>query len=166
MKEKIKEKRKPEVDKSMMTENPFMVDKEIPTKDIAKKVLTVNKVDNNYYPTGATIEIRVVDVGRTTKTYHSSEHKKLILTLPDDAIRVLKYIEYSLAPGYDFLFLNELNYKLITGKSIRSFREAVKVLVSRSIICPSKYKSTFFINPMIMFCGSRVNKYPKHKITK
>lgn len=100
---------------------------------------------------------------RVTKAniYYQKDMRKAVAALSPVAKSLFLHLMYSMQTGIDYIpievkkFMAENRVKSLTSVSL-----AKKELTECNFIVASSVQSVFFINPAVMFCGSRVEKYP------
>jgi hypothetical protein len=151
---------------SEFIENPF-VEKTIQEIQIVKKTQTIRAkekseikliIDQNGEIEGHTAFMRYIEVDeeKFTKLYLSEFY--LFWELSKPAIRVFGYIMTVLRPNEDFFYFiidDCLNYTKYKHRN--SVLSALSTLIECGIIARSKSSVKFFINPMVVFNGSRIS---------
>jgi len=140
-------------------DNPLANYLVVPVNEVFKGKIKVQgeEVDNNILY-DATPHTKLF-IGRPNK--ESVLPRQLINALSDKAQRLFLWLIYELDPGKDYLWINQTRYMEEQGiKSINTYKDAVKELVKFKIIGLSVVKSVYWINPVIFFRGSRIDKYP------
>jgi hypothetical protein len=97
-----------------------------------------------------------------TKVFMTVESRESMLQLSMAGYRMFAYICHNLESNEDFIKIDVKRFMEYCGiKSAKTFYTAVNELAHNGIIAiiPSK-RCTYFINPSIIFHGSRPNKYP------
>lgn len=154
-------KRKPDIDVIKMGKNPFIVNEIIKARSFSKdKHYTIQTEDGINCVTGQLKESMLVEEQTCTKIYHDTDYRNIIMTLDGEALRLLKYIEYTINSNEDYIWINNLLYQSCTGKPKSQYIKSVQELVRYSIITTTIYPEVYFINPMIFFAGNRLKKYP------
>ena len=102
---------------------------------------------------------------RFTKVYTRPEARKSVAMLSPAAKSLLIWIIFELEPAQDWLWINSQRYMDENClSSVNTYKTAVEELCRCLFIYAalSKYKDTYWINPRLLFCGSRINKYPNN----
>ena len=116
---------------------------------------------------GSEVNSYLVEREGITKLYHNEFARFKVQQLSECGLRLLVFIAYKLEPGEDIIKLNPKEFVEYSGLSLKSFYNAVNSVQSMAIIAPvAGKKSTFWINPSILFCGSRIAKYPDNVVVK
>ena len=108
--------------------------------------------------------------GELTKIYTNPLARIKKAQLTGRAAHLLNWISDELVDGQDWISINVKRYikesekvDPITQKTIRlslnTYKEAINDLRIAGIIMPTTAHETYFINPSILFKGSRPNKY-------
>ncbi len=96
-----------------------------------------------------------------TKIFRKPETRHRTMRLSPSALKLLKWIEFEVAPAKDYVWINRARFmKEANLSSNHTMSDAIKDLVSDSFICSSAVQGVYWINPDLFFCGSRVKKYP------
>lgn len=98
---------------------------------------------------------------RSTKVYIERDHRLIVSKLHAPAQRLYLWLMYELDPAKDYLWINKYRYmeeNEIT--SLNTYKAGVEELARCLFICPSFVKDVYWVNPKLIFSGSRVNKYP------
>jgi hypothetical protein len=97
------------------------------------------------------------------KVYTKSENRKIVAQLSPSAKSLFLWIVYELESGKDYLWVNKRRYMEENSvSSINTYKKAIAELARLTFICASVVKDVYWINPKLMFAGSRINKYPKN----
>lgn len=96
-----------------------------------------------------------------TKIYIKSENRKIVAGLSPTAKSLFLWLVYEVESGKDFLWVNKRRYMEENGvSSINTYKKAISELAEHLFVCASVVKDVYWVNPRLMFCGSRINKYP------
>ena len=107
----------------------------------------------------------VVSSNRTYETAHyfkgfnMVENRLVVMGLPSRSKELLWYICFMLRAGKDYVVLNKVKYMEEAGVGEKTFRRAVRDLVTATVMAESKKKMVFFINPKFFFNGNRIKKF-------
>lgn len=144
-------KKRPEIDEDSLPVNPF----------ISFLDIRVNKVSYGLRSDGSLHE-RELEVSRYAKFYISSSIRKHTNVLSGAGSQMLLWIMQELDSGKDWFWINKVRYQKEHGiKSMKTVNAALIELDNKRFIDGiAGLKDVYFINPVIFFCGSRVNKYP------
>lgn len=115
---------------------------------------TVERVEVSHYT--------MVEQESFTKVYNRSAFRLHIMNLSLKASKLYLWIIYELDPGKDYIWFNRDRIKKELGISDNTYRRAIKELQTAIIILPSIVKDIYWINPDLIFHGSRKDKYPEH----
>lgn len=98
---------------------------------------------------------------KSTKIYHSPGITDIVCNLSDKATRLYMYIIHSLNTTEDYIRINPKLYMIKCRiKDRRTYNDAVKELIRYNFIASTGFDNVYWINPNLLFCGSRINKYP------
>jgi len=104
---------------------------------------------------------------QTTKIYHCAGITDMVCNLSDKAMRLYMYIIHQLNSNEDYI---KINYKLYMTKcnikDKRTYNDAVKELIRYNFIASTGFDNVFWINPNLIFSGSRITKYPDNVVIK
>jgi len=96
------------------------------------------------------------------KKFRSAQIRDAILTLLPATAKLWTWIEYELPHGQDYLDINPDRFCKKANVTRRTYTTAVRQLKENSFICSSSVQDVVFINPRLVFYGSRLTKYPSH----
>ncbi len=154
----------PEIDISKVeNKNPFVdSDFEIYVSKLYKKGV-FKKVEGKIKPVDYELESEAY-----SKLFKAAKYRLGISSCSVGAKSLFIWIQYELDVAKDYLWINRVRYMEENGiSSENTFLAACNELIERKVIYPIKdYKDVFFINPRIIFCGSRLNKYPDNVVIK
>lgn len=97
-----------------------------------------------------------------TKVFRSMQFRDAILKLAPVAKDLWTWIEYGVTNGEDSIKLNRSLFLSKTGYTRQSLTTAIKILCEGQFISKSSKLNWYFINPRLVFYGSRIAKYPNH----
>lgn len=93
--------------------------------------------------------------------YTSPSIRKILSKLSGSAVKLLIWIMQSIDYGGDFIKFNANRFLKETEMSTSTLQKAKEELINNQIIAPrGTDRKSFWINPVIMFKGSRTKKYP------
>lgn len=150
--------KKEKIDEEQLKTNPLTAHdfKVIIRKLVSKGSYT--KDGEHWLPSGHFVEQQPA-----TRLYHQVENRLLVSLLSPGAKSLFLWIMYELDVSKDYLWINKERYmKENNITSINTYKEARNQLITSLVITPTIYTDTYWINPKIFFCGSRVTKYPDH----
>lgn len=103
-----------------------------------------------------------MDADACAKMFIATLNRQAVAGMNTRAKELLLWLLFELDSGRDWLWINQDRYMEENNiTSVTTFRGAVAELVNNRYIFPhAKYKDVYWINPRMMFRGSRVNKYP------
>lgn len=97
-----------------------------------------------------------------TSLYRSDVVSSLIKEIDDNSRCMFLYIMHNLKRGKETVRLEPDGYKEFSGKSSsKTFYSAINQLMGSGVI-QRKKQSEYWINPLILFNGDRLDKYPKN----
>ena len=96
-----------------------------------------------------------------TKLYHNTGCFDVVCKMTPCAKDLFLYIAYMLDSGKDYIYIDVKHFvKAHNLKTDRTFRNAVKELITLQVIDDYQYlKHFYWINPMFMFNGDLLQKY-------
>lgn len=93
--------------------------------------------------------------------YYQKDMRRAIGVLTPVGKSLYLHILYSLTSGQDWVVIDVKAFMAENQiKSMTSVSLAKKELTECGIIVKSSVQSVYFVNPAVMFCGSRPDKYP------
>jgi len=145
-------KKRPEIDEDSLPVNPFVSFLDIP----------VNKVIRGLGQDGKVREMEL-EKSKYAKVYITPAIRKYTSNLSGSAALMFIWILQELDSGRDWLWVNKERYqKEHDIKSMKTVNAALVELDNKRFIDGiAGKKDVYFINPVIFFCGSRINKYPE-----
>ncbi len=146
----------PKVDESKLINNPFSNDLVIKaTKRIDPKA-KVKDAEGNDIPAWS-----LVDKAKSVKLYQSAVYRNRTLSLSGGGMRMLFYIIYEIEQGKDWIQMLPEQYLSRGGKGSKSsYLRAVEELVTEGYITTTLQKYVYWVNPIMVFAGNRIGKYP------
>ena len=100
-----------------------------------------------------------------SKVYIKPENRRIIAQLSPSSKSLFLWVVYEMEQGRDYLWVNKRRYMEENDiTSINTYKKAMAELVRLTFLCASIVKDVYWINPRLMFCGSRINKYRDHLI--
>jgi len=159
-------KKKPNIDASKLTTNPFALnpdfiikahDVETSTAIIATKDLSDGVITKSPSFLKSTF---LAERDTFTKVYSASSHRKRIMSLTPRALSLFMFITYELDAGIDWIWINKERYLVESNTSLNTYKSAIEDLLRYGVITPTMYFDTYWINPMLIFAGNRLKKYP------
>lgn len=140
--------------------NPFIKDLII---DAGREVTDYYKYMQNKRKYDEEGDIPTIHLERSDKVfaYTSPIIRSILGSLSGSASKVFLWIQQSLRYGEDYIKFNSKNFIKETKMSPSTLVKAKKELIDKQIIAEMKDNNKYYwINPVIMFKGSRVKKYP------
>ena len=103
------------------------------------------------------------EIQESTRVYKSPDARLRVALLSSASRALLLWIMYELEPAQDYVVINRQRYmaehQLKTDKAIK---EAMFDLARYQFITPTILQDVYWINPRLLFSGSRIQKYPKN----
>lgn len=157
-------KKKPDINEDKMGKNPFIANIFIKGRIYEKEESIIIRTEEGFnLPTGSFKNTIVVEEQSCTKLWHDVDFRNIILTMSPEATKLFIYIQYTLKPNEDYIWINSRLFQdccKITKKQI--YLNAVEELVRYGVITTTIYPDTYWINPLIIFSGNRLKKYPEN----
>ena len=141
--------------------NPLMANKTIPVRRIRELKEDNENVVNSSYA--------LLETTAYTKLFEGINYKQNMGKLSTRAKELLLYFLYYIPAGKDYMWIDRVAYMDVNDiKSNNTYLSAVKELCADPIyIYPHvDLKDVFWINPLIFYKGSRINKYSGHLTIK
>jgi hypothetical protein len=150
-------KKRPDIDKTQMVNNPL-------TQTNFRILVDRRTAENSFkvHKDGTKLPLEIeMERERYVKLFNNPDARKSFGLLTGKARSLLMFIMFELDPGQDYLWINKDRYKKeYLVHDDRTYGAAILELVRYLFIQPSVYPDTYWINPRLFFCGSRINKYP------
>ena len=142
-----------------------------------RKKVDISDLGINPFTFQLVVEVTdIVDMGKSTlverneycKVFRSGYAKDMVMLLPPVACKLFLYIAQYILPGQDVIKINpEAFMSYAEVKSNKTYYNAIIDLQKACVLAPvAARRSTFWINPSILFCGSRIAKYPDNVVVK
>lgn len=133
--------------------NPFALNLIIPVnrryKDVKNKFGDDDKLEFSYEAT------------KFCRVFDAFEHRDDAVRLPIRCKELMYYIIHSMETGKDYVYIEKEVYMANMGiKSVNTFKGAIKGVVNRYIIPHETIKGVYWVNPMYLFKGDRISKFP------
>ena len=152
----------PEVDEIKLGINPFTQELVIECTKRIDPVAVVQCEDGTMLPATA-----VVEKQKALRLYRYPDAKNRALNLSAGALRMFVYIQYTLKAGKDYLQMTPTQYERAVGKGGRNVhKKAVEELHRYAYIQPTVQKYVYWVNPCLMYAGSRKDKWPDKVVVK
>lgn len=162
--QEIDEMRKyPPIDISKLVVNPFSQTLVVPATKWTETGKYVIDEEGISIPSTA-----VIEKAKSTKVYHSAERRNIAMGLSPTALKLFTWIIYDIEDGNDWVRVMPEMYAKHGGKgaSRTQLKKAVDELIRYGYVCMTQFKNTYWVNPAIIYPGSRINKYPDKVIVK
>lgn len=155
--------------------NPFIVSLQIKVRKVASKksMVDVNDIPDNdriSNSPGITrqVDIKIVETEPKTGMYKDAEYRKIMMLLSGMSLKLLIYIGQTLQWGQDKIAIKGVKLKNFMKECNISSRatvyNAINELVRYGFLAKSADSGMYWINPMIIFYGNRINKYPDNVV--
>lgn len=97
---------------------------------------------------------------KSCKLYVTAEHRKKVLELSNRAKSLFLFISYELESGKDYIWIPRKRcMRECNMTSVNTFKDALVDLIDGNFIIASSVRDVYWINPRLLFNGSRINKY-------
>ena len=90
-----------------------------------------------------------------TKIFRDMDICNAILLLSPSGLKLWTWIQYHIERNVSYIAINSSLFMKRSGLSYKSYGRAVKELKETEFICDSSVSGTYFIDPAILFFGSR-----------
>lgn len=156
-------KKYPPLDAKQLINNPFSQELVIPATKIVESDKFVKDEDGVMLPSSA-----VVDKEKYTRVIRNAKFRQMMMTLSPTALKLLMWIIEDIEDANDWIRVMPEFYAKNGGKgaSRTQYKVAVNELMDSGYITPTKFKYTYWVNPAVIYPGSRVNKYPDKVVIK
>lgn len=104
---------------------------------------------------------------QSCKVFYDIEIKKKIFLLSSAAQRMFLYILYNMETGKDYVFINKDRFMQMNNVgSHNTVKKAIDELGRVGFITPTAAypNDVYWIDPTILFSGSRIRAFPKNKV--
>lgn len=142
--------------------NPFVNTLIVET---GRKIIDYSKYmqDKDNYDKNKNIPLTYLERADKVSLYISPIIRKILCNLSGSSLKLLIWIQQSMIYGNDTVKFNSKRFLKESGMSPSTLVIAKKELIFQQIIAEKKDdKKSFWINPAIMFKGSRTKKYPNN----
>ena len=147
------------MDRSEMGLNPFEASLRVPTSRVVMR--------GQYRRDGEDMVESAVVMDRQPKVsvFISSDLRKCAMNLSPSCLRLLVWIMYETEYGLDYVWINHKRFLSESGMSPSTYRDAVSLLCRYAYIYPVVgYQDVYWVNPSVMFNGSRVSSFPSRVV--
>lgn len=152
----------PEVREKMLGMNPFTQELVIECTKIIDPVAMVRCEDGTMLPATSTIEKQ-----KAVRLYRLAGAKERAMNLSVSALRMFVYIQYTIKAAKDWIQMTPDQYARSVGKGGRNaYKKAVDELHRYGYISPAVQKHVYWVNPTLLYAGSRKTKWPEKVIVK
>ena len=144
--------------------NPFIASLSIET---GRKIIDYSTYMNNksVYDKNKDIPMMFLERANKVSLYTSPTIRKVLCELSGSALKLLIWIQQSILYGNDVINFNSKRFLRETNMSATTLVKVKKELIAKQIIAKKlNSRKQYWINPVIMFKGSRVKKYPDNVI--
>jgi len=146
----------PPIDESKLVTNPFAQELIVEATKVMDEGILIKDEDGVMLPAHHFVERQ-----KATKLYHYPGSKEKAMELSSGALRMLVYMAYTMEGSKDWLRVTPETYQKKSEKGSRNtYKRAIDELITQGYITPTIYKYTYWVNPILMFAGSRIKKYP------
>ena len=94
-----------------------------------------------------------------THVFLSAENKSRVASLSVGGLRLYVWIIYTIKIKEDKYWLNTKKFMREMGVTINTMKSAIKELIDKRIILPTSVKYVYFIDPKMIYRGSRLDEY-------
>ena len=161
----MNKKKKPDFDIEKMGKNPFITNITLTGRCFDKEEQIVIQVDEGInIPSGSFKTKLVVEEQSCTKIWHDTTFRDILLGLKSIvSYKLFIHITHTIKPNEDFVWINSRLFQDKAGVVKKSdYINAVEELVRYGMITTTIYPDTYWINPLVIFSGNRLRKYPEH----
>lgn len=149
----------PIVNESTLGLNPFVDALTIKCTKIVSPSAMVKDEDGTMIPATSVIEKE-----KALRLYRFPDAKERAMNLSSGALRMMVYIQYTIKAAKDYIQMTPDQYARSVGKGGRNtHKKAVEELQRYGYIQPTVMKYVYWVNPQLMYAGSRKMKWP-HKV--
>jgi len=146
----------PEIDESKLGKNPFSQELVIEATKIEDSDKFIRDEDGVMLPAHHYVEKQ-----KYVKFYKFKGARDHILKLSAGATKMILYIGFTMDGSKDYLRITPDTYSKKTERgSLNTYKRAIEELILEGYLTPTMYKYTYWVNPAMLFCANRINKYP------
>lgn len=158
----MNKKIKPEINEKKLGFNPFMTNITLKGRMLDKEENIIIQSDKGVgVPVGTFKSTIVIEEQSFTKIWHDTDFRNIILKLDEVSLKLFIFIQYQLEPNKDYIWINSRLFQdTACVKHKSEYIEAMEKLVRYSIVTTTIYPDVYWINPLILFSGNRLKKYP------
>lgn len=108
-----------------------------------------------------------IEKQKATKVYKTAAYRDRCMNLSATAQRMLLFIMYEMVGADDWVELEPAWYKEVSGAGSRNmYNKGKEELIRYLYITPTEKKNVYWVNPVLLFGGNRVTKYPDNVVVK
>jgi len=145
--------------------NPFLNTSEI--KVLKKKHVTRTVVEDVYYNDieEESYKIIPVEVDEFTKVYQVKKFNDILKFLTPQGCRILLYLQGVLPHDQDYVEIQRSKVGKVLDVHPNTVSLGIQSLLDQNIIC-KRGKTDYWINPLVLFNGNRLQYFKKNAPTK
>ena len=151
-------------------QNPFLSSILFTTREITvnNQMVNVNDINEGVIVTKpSTLKSSyLLDDEPYTKVFTRAGMRLHIMALSPNAKSVFLWITYEIDPNTDYLEINRKRYVSETSSNYAMLSDGLKELIDASIIVATTVNNVYWINPLLMFKGDRLKKYPQNIVVR
>lgn len=144
------------VDRSSLGVNPFESSLSVPVSRVVMK--------GQYRRDGEDLLESEVTMDRAQKVsvFITSQLRVSAMNLNPSTLKLLVWVMYETEYGLDYVWINTRRFLKESGMSKTSYRASADLLCRYGYVYPVVgHPDVYWINPSVMFNGSRVSSFPK-----
>lgn len=107
-------------------------------------------------------KIYKVERQQATKLLKSAKNRQKVGKLLPAAKALLIYIMFQVEQNQDFVIIDKKEFMNENKISLNTYKHALNQMIEQRFIKESEIKNVYFINPLYIFAGNRLNKYSTH----
>lgn len=151
-------------------QNPFLTSITFTAREvtITNQMVNVNDIDEGIItrlPSTLKSSL-IIDDSRYTKVFVKQALRLHINNLSSNAKSVFLFVTYEVDPGCDYFEINKKRYIAECNSNYKLLSNGIKELIDASVIVATSVSDVYWINPLLIFSGDRLKKYPKNVTTK
>lgn len=104
----------------------------------------------------------LLDDAPFTKVFTKAGLRLHINGLTPNAKSVYLWIMYEIDPNTDYLEINKKRYVTECNSNYKLLSDGLKELIDAAIIIATTVNDVYWINPLLLFKGDRLRKYPEN----
>jgi hypothetical protein len=156
--------KKPVITESLLGINPLSMSLQIKVRQLkTAEALLTEFTEGVHMPIGKLEKTIILEESEYSKVYHDTFWRDIIIDLNPKALQIWTFITFDLDRNKDYYWVNSSFLVSKLGlRNKKTLDDLIKShLVRYGLLATSTIEDVYWVNPSILFCGNRVEKYPK-----